>query len=95
MSGGDHMQPEFSRVGCYVRVSTENQIENYSIGEQTERLKSYCRAKGWNIYRFYPDPGCSGGNIDRPALQQMLRDIHSCLLDLVAVYNLVLLSRSL
>jgi site-specific DNA recombinase len=94
MGGSDYMQPEFSRVGCYVRVSTENQIENYSIGEQTERLKAYCRAKGWSIYRFYPDPGCSGGNIDRPALQQMLRDIHSGLLDMVAVYKLDRLSRS-
>ncbi len=33
------------RVACYVRVSTDNQIENYSIDEQTERLKAYCKAK--------------------------------------------------
>ena len=31
----------------YVRVSTEHQLDNYSIDEQTERLKAYCRAKGW------------------------------------------------
>lgn len=84
----------FSRVACYVRVSTENQLENYSIGEQTERLKAYCKAKGWTIYKFYPDPGYSGGNTDRPALQQMLKDIHAKRIDMVAVYKLDRLSRS-
>jgi site-specific DNA recombinase len=87
-------QPVFSRVGCYVRVSTENQLENYSIGEQTERLKAYCKAKGWTIYKFYPDPGYSGGNTNRPALQQMLKDIHTKRIDMVAVYKLDRLSRS-
>lgn len=93
--GGDCMQqPVFSRVACYVRVSTENQLENYSIGEQTERLKAYCKAKGWTIYKIYPDPGYSGGNTDRPALQQMLKDMHTKQIDMVAVYKLDRLSRS-
>ena len=87
-------QSFFSRVACYVRVSTENQLENYSIGEQTERLKAYCRAKGWAIYKFYPDPGYSGGNTNRPALQQMLNDILAKRIDMVAVYKLDRLSRS-
>ena len=43
------------KVACYVRVSTENQIENYSIEEQTERLKAYCKAKDWTIHKFYID----------------------------------------
>ena len=30
---------------CYVRVSTDNQLENYSIEEQTDRLKAYCKQK--------------------------------------------------
>lgn len=87
-------QHVFSRVACYVRVSTENQLENYSIGEQTERLKAYCKAKGWTIYNFYPDPGYSGGNENRPALQQMIKDIHAEKIDMVAVYKLDRLSRS-
>ena len=93
-SGDNMQQPIFSRVGCYVRVSTENQLENYSIGEQTERLKAYCKAKGWTIYKFYPDPGYSGGNTNRPALQQMLKDIRTKRIDMVAVYKLDRLSRS-
>ena len=60
-------------VDLYVRVSTENQLENYSIEEQIERLKAYCHAKGWSIHKIYTDGGYSGGNLNRPALQQMLR----------------------
>ena len=88
------MQKLFFKVACYVRVSTENQIENYSIDEQIERLKAYCTAKGWSIYRIYTDGGYSGGNTNRPALQQMLKDIHAGLIDMVAVYKLDRLSRS-
>jgi site-specific DNA recombinase len=85
---------KFIRVGCYVRVSTENQLENYSIEEQTSRLKAYCAAKDWTIYRIYTDPGFSGGNTNRPALRQMLGDVHNGKLDMVAVYKLDRLSRS-
>lgn len=82
------------KVACYVRVSTENQIENYSIDEQTERLKSYCKAKDYTVYRIYTDGGYSGGNTNRPALQEMLKDIESKKVDAVLVYKLDRLSRS-
>lgn len=78
----------------YARVSTENQIENYSIDEQTERIKSYCQAKGWNLLRTYVDGGYSGGNMDRPALQEMLRAVRKREADAVVVYKLDRLSRS-
>ncbi len=82
------------RVSCYVRVSTENQIENYSIDEQTDRLKAYCKAKDLTIVKFYIDGGYSGGNINRPGLQQMLKDIKEKHIDMVVVYKLDRLSRS-
>lgn len=82
------------KVACYVRVSTENQLENYSIDEQTERLKSYCKAKDYTIYRIYTDGGYSGGNTNRPALQEMLKDTASRKVDAVLVYKLDRLSRS-
>lgn len=80
--------------GCYVRVSTENQIENYSIDEQIERLKSYCFAKEININDFYVDAGYSGGNTNRPALEKMLNDIRNKTINAVVVYKLDRLSRS-
>ena len=83
------------RVGLYVRVSSLEQAEEgYSIGEQTERLKMYCEAMGWSVYKIYVDPGYSGGNMDRPGLKEMNRDIENGLLDKVVVYKLDRLSRS-
>lgn len=82
------------KVACYVRVSTENQLENYSIDEQTERLKAYCKAKDLSIYKIYTDGGYSGGNINRPALNAMLVDISRKIFDTVVVYKLDRLSRS-
>lgn len=82
------------KVACYVRVSTENQLENYSIDEQTERLKNFCKAKDYTIYRFYIDGGYSGGNTNRPALKEMLKDISLNKIDAVIVYKLDRLSRS-
>ena len=81
-------------VVCYVRVSTENQLENYSIEEQIDRLKAYCKAKDFNIYKIYTDGGYSGGNTNRPALQQMIADVHQHRIDAVVVYKLDRLSRS-
>lgn len=82
------------RGACYVRVSTENQLENYSLEEQTERLRAFCKAKDIAIGKIYTDGGYSGGNINRPALQQMLRDIELGGIDIVVVYKLDRLSRS-
>ena len=36
------------KVALYARVSTEQQIENYSIPLQKERIKAFCLSKGWN-----------------------------------------------
>lgn len=78
----------------YARVSTDNQLENYSIEEQTARLEAYCAAKGWTLLHTYIDGGYSGGNTDRPALQEMLHAIKENPVDAVVVYKLDRLSRS-
>ena len=43
------MPKEHTPVFGYVRVSTDNQLDNYSIEEQADRIKAYCKAKGWNL----------------------------------------------
>jgi site-specific DNA recombinase len=73
-------------------VSTQEQVENYSIDAQRERLEAFCKARGWTIYNTYIDGGYSGANMDRPALQQMLLDLPN--IDVVVVYRLDRLSRS-
>lgn len=83
-----------ARAGCYIRVSTENQLENYSIEEQTQRLLAYCTARDIAIHSFYIDPGSSGGNLNRPALNRLLYDIYEKNINRVIVYKLDRLSRS-
>lgn len=85
---------ETIRCACYVRVSTENQLDNFSIEEQMDRLTAYCKAKDYSIVKFYTDGGYSGGNMNRPALQQMLADIDKKQINMVIVYKLDRLSRS-
>jgi site-specific DNA recombinase len=83
------------RVALYLRVSTQEQAkEGYSIGEQEERLKKYCEAMGWDIYKIYIDPGYSGGDTNRPGLQTMIDDVKENKVDKVVVYKLDRLSRS-
>lgn len=79
--------------GLYIRVSSEEQkINGYSLGEQEERLRKYCEAMGWEVYKIYNDGGFSGANTNRPALQELIRDIKK--IDKVVVYKLDRLSRS-
>lgn len=80
------------RTALYIRVSTQEQVENYSIDAQRERLEAYCKSKGWIVYNTYIDGGYSGANMERPALRQMLNELPG--IDAVAVYRLDRLSRS-
>ncbi|MCY8485386.1 recombinase family protein [Bacillus atrophaeus] len=80
------------KAALYIRVSTQEQVENYSIESQRERLKAHCISKDWNVYDTYIDGGYSGANTERPALQKMLNDLDK--FDAVVVYKLDRLSRS-
>ena len=84
-----------AKIALYVRVSTQEQAkEGYSIGEQVERLKMYAEAHKWNITKIYSDAGYSGANMDRPALQDLIKDVKDKKIDKVIVYKLDRLSRS-
>ncbi len=83
------------QVATYIRVSTQEQAtEGYSIQEQQERLRMYCDAHGWKLVQAYVDPGYSGANTNRPALQNLLKDIPLGCFDTILVYKLDRLSRS-
>lgn len=81
-------------VAIYVRVSTAEQTEGYSIDEQISKLKAYAKIKDWNIYKEYIDPGFSGSNLDRPAIKQLMNDARHNKFNGVLVYKLDRLSRS-
>lgn len=80
------------KVALYLRVSTREQVENYSLSNQEEKLRAYAKAKGFIVGEVYKDGGHSGANLDRPALSDMLKNIHKY--DAVMVYKLDRLSRS-
>lgn len=82
------------RVALYPRVSGHEQEDNYSVPEQIDRMKKYCEAKDWMIYKIYTDSGFTGSNINRPGLQSLIKDAETGKFDMVLVYKLDRLSRS-
>ena len=82
------------RVALYPRVSGHEQEDNYSIPEQIERMKKYCDAKDWMVYKIYTDSVYTGADMDRPGLQSLIKDCQSGKFDMVLVYKLDRLSRS-
>ena len=70
------MGEEIKVAGIYVRVSTEEQSrEGFSLQEQEERLKEFCKFKRYNIYKVYKDAGISAKNDKRPAYQELMNDV--------------------
>ena len=82
------------RVALYPRVSGHEQEDNYSLPEQIKRMKAYCEARGWMVYKIYTDSGFTGSNLERPGLQALIKDAEKKNIDMVLVYKLDRLSRS-
>ena len=91
------------RVCCaiYTRVSTEQGLEQdfNSLDAQYDASQAYVRSQahaGWTLLRAkYDDGGFSGGNTDRPALQRLLEDVRAGKVDVIVVYKVDRLTRSL
>src|SRR5699024_3496804 len=83
------------RTAIYVRVSTDEQAkEGYSISAQLNKLKAYCVSQNWQIENVYTDDGVSAKDTNRPQLRQMIKDIKEDKIDVVLVYRLDRLTRS-
>jgi DNA invertase Pin-like site-specific DNA recombinase len=78
------------RAGIYVRVSTTEQ----DTGLQETELREYCERRGWTPLLFR-DHGQSGAKQDRPALNSLLRDLRQRRVDVILVWSLDRLARSL
>src|SRR5215204_929944 len=79
------------RAALYERVSSEEQVEGYSLDAQDRAGRLYCEAQGWEIVQVYRDEGRSARTDDlskRPAFQQMLADAGAGLFDVVVVHKL-------
>ena len=83
-------------VAGYVRVSTEDQVQNGGgLDVQKDEIRRLCEREGLALSRIYEDPGVSGSTLERPALQEMLRDAAAGAFDTVVVQKLDRLSRDL
>lgn len=89
------------RCAIYTRKSTEDGLdqEYNTLDAQRDAGENYInsqRHEGWRIIpTHYDDGGFTGGNMERPALKQLMADIEAGLIDVVVVYKIDRLSRSL
>jgi DNA invertase Pin-like site-specific DNA recombinase len=90
-----------ARCAIYTRKSSEEglDMEFNSLEAQREACEAYVasqKAEGWAAIRErYDDGGFSGGTLERPALKHLLADIEAGLIDVIVVYKIDRLSRSL
>jgi len=93
--------PKAQRCAIYTRVSTDQGLEQEfnSLHAQREAAQAYVKSQaheGWKLVRdHYDDGGFSGGSMERPALQKLLADIKERRIDVVVVYKVDRLTRSL
>ena len=95
--------PSIKSVRCaiYTRVSTEHGLDQEfnSLDAQYDAASAYIKSQahaGWALIRSrYDDGGYSGGSTDRPDLQRLLDDIRARKIDVIVVYKVDRLTRSL
>jgi site-specific DNA recombinase len=89
------------RCAIYTRKSTEHGLDQEfnSLDAQREACEAYIKSQSFQSWRAVPqhfnDPAYSGGNLDRPALKRLLADIMAGKVDVVVVYKIDRLTRSL
>ena len=89
------------RCAVYTRKSTEDGLlqEFNSLDAQYEACTAYAlsqRHEGWTmVFERYDDGGFSGGNLERPALKRLLADVAAGKIDIILLYKIDRLTRSL
>src|SRR6266404_184943 len=97
----EHVKPSVRRCAVYTRKSSEEGLEQdfNSLHAQREACDAYIRSQqgeGWRLIKTAYDDGClSDGTMERPALRRLLNDIRNGLIDVIVVYKVDRLTRSL
>ncbi|MFC3883790.1 recombinase family protein [Bacillus songklensis] len=79
----------------YVRVSTDEQAKHgYSIAAQLEKLEAYCISQGWELTEKFIDEGYSAKDLNRPQFEKMIDRMKQGNTDILLVYRLDRLTRS-
>lgn len=76
------------RAAIYVRVSSPDQVDNFSLEAQEEAAREYVQSQGWQVQRVYADEGLSARTAERPAFKMMLRDSRLHQFELIVVHKL-------
>ena len=93
--------PKRQRCAIYTRKSTEHNLDLAfnSLDAQREACEAYIKSQaheGWVWFRDrFDDGGLSGASLDRPALQDLLNEVRASQLDIIVVYKVDRLTRSL
>ena len=84
------------RAAIYIRVSTSEQAaEGYSLAAQRKSLMQWCNGRAYDVTGVYADEGISAKDIKhRPAMLQLLSDVQAGEIDVVCVWALSRLTRS-
>jgi len=79
----------------YLRVSTEKQVDGYSLENQKKEIKDYCKYRGYELIGFFADEGFSGKNIeDREDFKKMMRYVENKNVDGVIIWKISRISRN-
>ncbi len=95
------MKPEPRRCALYARKSSDEGLDQAfnSLDAQREACAAYVKSQageGWKVLpTLYDDGGYSGGSMERPALRRLLADIEAGRIDIIIVYKIDRLTRSL
>lgn len=83
------------RVAIYTRVSSEMQLDNYSLDAQENACQAFAQLRGWQVVKVYREEGASAKSTERPLFQQMMQGAELGQFDVVLVHKLDRFSRKL
>lgn len=92
----DYLTKQTYRAGAYLRLSIEDKkgnVESISIANQRAFVKEYALKNNIEIYDYYVDDGCSGGNFDRPGFKRLINDIENGIINCVITKDMSRLGR--
>src|SRR5258705_2712212 len=97
----EQSKPNLQRCAIYTRKSSEEGLEQEfnSLHAQREACEAFIKSQageGWRLIKTdYDDGGLSGATMERPALQRLMADLNQGLINVVVVYKVDRLTRSL
>lgn len=86
------------RAAAYCRVSSDEQVDRFSLDAQRRIIEDACLTRGWTLAEVYVDEGKSarGDSVNkRPAFKRMMEDAEAGLLDVVVVHKLDRFARNI